>query len=234
MRKLLLAIVVLVLTVGGAGDALAVANCEQVNSGWCTAYPQCSRVIEWQGSCANGDRQWRCLWGGSPTCAAYPSPWQDCCCIGEQCHSAGCDCLLPGSLILMGDGSKKPVEEIAVGDVVLSFDALGAALMPSRVIKVHPPYLVDHYYVVNGVLRATENHPVWTGDKWVAVGELAIGNLLRATDGEVRVSSVERVERGTPVYNFQVESATYVADGLIVHNKEDCEIYTQYCPPCED
>ncbi|MCC7144340.1 MAG: hypothetical protein IT349_19765 [Candidatus Eisenbacteria bacterium] len=234
MRKLLLAIVVLVLTLGGAGDALAVANCEQVSYTWCEPYTGCTRTINWRGSCENGDREWRCSWGGSPTCENYLGAWQDCCCIGEQCHSAGCDCLLPGSLIAMADGSKKAVEKIVVGDMVLSFNPLTRELSPSPVTKIHQPYLVDHYFVVDGSLHASENHPVWSGNDWVAVRDLAVGSAVYAVAGAARVGRVERVDQATLVYNFQVENSTYIADGFIVHNKEDCELYTQYCPPCED
>ena len=34
------------------------------------------------------------------------------------------------------------------------------------------------------------------------------------------------------VYNFQVEDETYLADGIAVHNKEDCEEYSQSCGDC--
>jgi len=58
--------------------------------------------------------------------------------------------------------------------------------------------------------------------------------LLDGSGKHLEVASVERIEETVQVYNFQVNVGTYVADGVVVHNKEDCEDYEQYCPPCED
>jgi hypothetical protein len=34
------------------------------------------------------------------------------------------------------------------------------------------------------------------------------------------------------VYNFQVAAGTYVAGGIVVHNKPNCTQFIQYCPDC--
>ena len=49
-------------------------------------------------------------------------------------------------------------------------------------------------------------------------------------ESRLRVLSIRRVEGKVTVYNFQVSIGTYVAGGLIMHNKEDCEQFIQYPP----
>ncbi len=39
--------------------------------------------------------------------------------------------------------------------------------------------------------------------------------------------AIDKIERAAKVYNIQVSSHTYIADGVVVHNKDDCEQYMQ-------
>jgi len=133
----------------------------------------------------------------------------------------------------MADGSRKPVERIQEGDVVLSYDEARDALLPSVVVKVHEPFEAQFYFIINGRLRVTENHPVLQNGQWVPAGEIQVGDRLgQASSLGTTVKSLVRVDEPAKVYNFQVSLATYIADGVIVHNKEDCEEFVQYCPNC--
>ncbi|MBK8232921.1 MAG: hypothetical protein IPK72_20650 [Candidatus Eisenbacteria bacterium] len=127
------------------------------------------------------------------------------------------------------------VEMIQVGDQVLSYDEEAAQLRGGEVVRVHAPYKVGHYLIINDRLRVTENHPILVRGAWTGAGDLRPGDMLTAADGtDEIVRTIRRVNQPTYVYNFQVSTGTYVAAGLIVHNKEDCEEYTQYCPTCGD
>ena len=46
------------------------------------------------------------------------------------------------------------------------------------------------------------------------------------------VYSIQRIDESAPVYNFQVAGGTYVANGVVVHNKPECYQYIQYCGEC--
>jgi len=126
------------------------------------------------------------------------------------------------------------VGAIEPGDRVLSWDPVGGRMVTGTVTKVHKPYTAAYYFVLNGRLRVTEGHPVYRSGGWVEAGVLGIGDMLLDGSGKhLEVASVERIEETVQVYNFQVDVGTYVADGVVVHNKEDCEDYTQYFHPCE-
>jgi hypothetical protein len=136
-------------------------------------------------------------------------------------------------MISMADGTTKPVETIRSGDLVMAVNALSGEAKASQVLAVHTPYRVEKFLVINGKTRMTENHPVLRNGAWTAAGEITEGDVLTGRDGRViPVRSVDVVWEDAMVYNFQVEGQTYLADGIVVHNKEDCLLYMQYCGDC--
>jgi intein/homing endonuclease len=131
----------------------------------------------------------------------------------------------------MADGSTKLVETIQVGDRVLSYDESSAKMENSEVVSIHKPYVVDHYFIINEELSATENHPVLSKGEWINVGNLSVGDVLTSPDGwDIEIYTLRIINETVKVYNFQVESGTYIANDVIVHNKEDCEEYEQEKP----
>lgn len=233
MRILIGVLAILCLMMCSPDTSNAVPTCAQITSSFCFPAPGCLATVQFRGSCASDDREWKCVWYAGGNCSGGESGWMPCGCPGGSGGGGGCDCLLAGAQITMADGSRKPVERIQEGDVVLSYDRERDALLPSVVVKVHEPFEAPHYFVINGELRVTENHPVLKNGRWVAAGELQVGDRLgEASTMGATVKSVVRVDEPAKVYNFQVSLATYIADGVIVHNKEDCEEFVQYCPSC--
>ena len=212
------------------GNASAQPLCFQVVDAddWCAPIYGCSRALEWRGSCENNppDREYRCRWDGQECEGGTQwSVWAACDCA----TSGGCDCLLAGTPITLADGTTKPVEAIQVGDRVLGFDESTRSMKPAKVVAVHAPFETDHYFIINGKIRMTEAHPVLSRGKWVLVGELKVGDALTDSKGHTQVIlSMEEVDEIAPTYNFQVSGGTYVAGGIVVHNKENCEHFMLY------
>jgi hypothetical protein len=133
--------------------------------------------------------------------------------------SAGC--FLAGTRITMADGTEKAIEKIEVGDLVLAYDEKTGELKPDRVSKVHDPVQAEGYLLVNEKLYLTNVHPVLTPSGWREIGTLAVGDKLIGVDTkEVVIASIETLPGPVTVYNFATNPyATYVANGVIVHNK---------------
>jgi hypothetical protein len=124
----------------------------------------------------------------------------------------------------MADGSTRPVEAIRVGDLVLGFDDATGTMKPVEVEAVHAPFVTDSYYIIDGTLRVTDTHPVLSRGMWIGVGELEVGDLLTDVTGKPRaITSIDRVDETARTYTFQVKGGSYVAAGVVVHNKEICE-----------
>lgn len=140
---------------------------------------------------------------------------------GTTFCSCGGGCFLAGTKITMADKTEKPIEAIKVGDMVLAFDEKTGELKPDRVSVVHEPVLTDDYLVVNEKMKLTRVHPVLTPSGWKEIGTLVVGDkLIGANKEEIPIASIRVVPEQVKVYNFATNPfATYVANGVIVHNK---------------
>ncbi|GAA4072424.1 hypothetical protein GCM10022214_30640 [Actinomadura miaoliensis] len=155
----------------------------------------------------------------------------------EACQGAAPNSFPPGTLVLMADGRRRPIEQVAVGDLVWAADPETGRDGPRRVTRTivgaGPKDLVDVVVDLDGalggptaVVTATANHPFWVAGArdWIDGGRLVFGDMLAAPDGR-RAMVVEsrryRVERR--VHNLTVEGlhTFYVTVGgldLLVHN----------------
>ena len=139
---------------------------------------------------------------------------------------------MAGTPILMADGTEKAIESIVDADRVMAYDLTASTRKSAPVVAVAKPYQVDHYYVVNGTIRATGNHPMLSRGQWIEVGQLRVGDPLTAADGSsLPIRSIMRVDEPVTAYNFEVgELSSYIAHGVVVHNKNlEYELY-----PCFD
>lgn len=206
------------IVLGLASPALAVPPCWSIGASDCNA--QCFSIGA--GTCSS--------WSLG-TCSSSSAPFTYVCTNGQEIHGwcSGCDdgggggsCFLAGTEITLAEGGVKPIESIEAGDVVLAWDETSGEMKPDTVRQVHEPVEVDLYLVVNGSLRLTPTHPVLSDGEWVKIGQLRPGDSLTAADGAVvPIESIETVEEKVTVYNFAVNPyGTYVAGGVIVHNKK--------------
>ena len=144
---------------------------------------------------------------------------EDCTSCSQDCGICSPTCFLAGTPITMADGFKKPIEEIKVGDKVLSFDEKTNQFKPDKVTKLlkHTSY---EYLIVNGHLKVTPNHRVLSNGKWVEIGSLKVGNQLFNENGQAEIiHSIEKVKERVTTYNIEINPYhTYVAGGYVVHN----------------
>lgn len=144
---------------------------------------------------------------------------------------------VPGTLVLMADGSYEPIEDIEIGDRVWATDPekgeAGPRTVTDTIIGTGQKDLVELTVDIDGdrggevgTIVATDGHPFWVPKlrEWKTAGELREGSLLRTSAG-TRVQ-VERVETRTArerVHNLTVNDIhTYhVLAGttpVLVHN----------------
>ncbi|KRE59424.1 hypothetical protein ASG78_16265 [Nostocoides sp. Soil756] len=126
----------------------------------------------------------------------------------------------------MADGSRKPIEDVRVGDKVIATDPESGEQVAKTVehVFVHEDTVVD--LVVDGeVISTTEDHPFWsvTDQRFERADELSDGEKVLSADG--RVITVSGLRLGTTraalAYNLTVEGIhTYhVGQGeILVHN----------------
>lgn len=152
-------------------------------------------------------------------------------------------CLAFGTLITMADGTSKPVEQLAVGDVVKSLDIEGLdqdetwhhnwssnewavtdATAVVKAVKSSPWY---RYCDINeGFLLLTNDHKllIKRNDEYSfkPAAAMAVGDYLYGLDGQwIRIFSHKRVYDILNFVDIDVEeSDVYFANGVLSHNDD--------------
>jgi len=153
-------------------------------------------------------------YGYDPQPTATPNP--------TATPDGGGGCFSGDTLITMADGSQRPIATIKRGDRVLSYDTRRKRQMSGRVRYAFKIRVAGDYYLLNGSIKVTGEHPFFADGRWVKVKDLKIGDSLMLVSGEKAVLfSMERVFEALPVYNMSVARyRDYYAAGILVHNKD--------------
>ena len=145
-------------------------------------------------------------------------------------------CFAAGTLVLMADGSSRPIERIKAGELVLAaseFDPEGP-VKPCRVVEKfqREPEQLLAVHLAGGAIRCTLKHPFYVrGKGWTGAGDLRAGDGLRTAPGDwAAVVEAPRPAGKEAVFNMQVDTAhTYfVSTGIagtsaLVHNSIACK-----------
>ena len=133
-------------------------------------------------------------------------------------------CFVAGTLVMTKQGLKA-IEEIKVGDQVLSYNDNLEIFEYKDVVELYTNEATElcHIYTENEEIVCTPNHSVLTIDGWKEAKELTNKDLIKTSNGYIKVISIklEQLEEKQAVYNFNVLGYhTYVVgnDLLIVHN----------------
>ncbi len=141
-------------------------------------------------------------------------------------------CFVAGTKIDMADGTKKVIENIAMGDEVLALN--GETDVVSYVHDI--PKADRNLWTINDRITATDAHAFLTNDGWksnnsklsntvyndygIEVKELQLGDKLITKDGIEEVTKLESEKDFIKVYNFTTSNThTYMVDGVVSHNK---------------
>jgi 2-oxoglutarate/2-oxoacid ferredoxin oxidoreductase subunit beta len=165
-------------------------------------------------------------------------------------HNDWCPgCLAPDTLIVLGDGSRKQIREIVVGDSVLGHDG-----RPHRVAEVmshwHPDTLQRLSVRFLGPVLLTADHPVYravpvgVGEyiyEWTPAGEIRAGDLIatpataleRSREPALAMAEVARLEavvrdaaQALPYILLTVESNDVIPYSGYVHNLEVEDVHS--------
>ena len=158
-------------------------------------------------------------------------------------------CFIAGTQITLSDWSTKNIEDVVVGDVVISFNEESEKQEDKEVLSLLSPLhddlvkytlsngtvitsTFDHPYYVNG-LELASYRPEWTNERYEALSgviEIKVGDVvnLEANDESSAhiISIEEQPTEATQTYIFHVkDNMNFYANGILTHNK-----YLK--PPC--
>lgn len=138
------------------------------------------------------------------------------------------------TLVLMADGTKKPIEQVKVGDNVLATDPESGEQAAKAVtaVFVHKD-TVSRLEIDRQVLETTEDHPFWsfTDQRFERADRLSAMELVLGGDGRVLTVTMPMVgERVATAYNLEIEGIhTYHVgrSAVLVHNTCGAGILTR-------
>ena len=138
-------------------------------------------------------------------------------------NAEGGGCFAENTKILMSDGSRKNIEDVKIGDYILTRkNERDQKLVKAKVMGTHKAE-VDGYLIFNGQLKITPNHILFANGDWQPAGDIQIGDTLADADGKIiAVDSIEWQQGKFSVYNLTIENQhSFFADNIWVHNNKD-------------
>ncbi len=139
------------------------------------------------------------------------------------------------TLVLMADGTRKPIKDVARGNTVLAADPVtgerGSREVTDLIRHGGPHTMVAVQLAGAGQIDATDKHPFWVASqrKWVDAIDLKPGDVVLSDRGDqIKVTNLKTSQQDLTAYNLTVAGlhTYYVGDKpVLVHNTE--------CPPAE-
>ena len=151
-------------------------------------------------------------------------------------------CFPEGTQITMADGTKRNIEDVEIGDKVLTYNEKTELKEFGYVTDIESP-IDDHLYIINdGIIKTTRDHPFYTRKSdgeivWAAVDkeatikkmpylffveELNIGDEIFTDEGTwVKICKMEYEAGEFQVYNLLgiTNNPNFYANGFLVHNR---------------
>ncbi|GEM_PF-3112433 len=134
----------------------------------------------------------------------------------------GGGCFLAGTKIRMGDGTEKNIEDIVVGDTILTRQSDASNILTNDTVTKTFYHVVSHYLTINNTLHITPIHRIFVNGTWKMASDITIGDTLLTENNEfIVVESIKPHYGNFPVYNLATkEKHTFFAQGFYVHNEK--------------
>ncbi|WP_441251079.1 polymorphic toxin-type HINT domain-containing protein [Kitasatospora sp. McL0602] len=141
-----------------------------------------------------------------------------------------------GTLVLLGDGSTKAIQQVKVGDTVQAADpqtgATGAKKVTDVIVTLDDKDFTDLTLQGAAAITTTQHHPFWseTTHRWTDAADLRVGEKLRTSAGDtVTLAAVRSYHQQVVTYNLTVDDlhTYYVVAGstaVLVHNSGACPL----------
>ena len=159
------------------------------------------------------------------------------------------NCVLKGTLITLEDDETREIENLKVGEKLLSYSIEGLentqdktelgktkvseyeGVFSYQLIKNIWKNNFEQYFKINDKLRITEDHFVMCKRQrqdeyfWIKVEDLMVGDSLFTSDGSFEIIYEKiLIKEERTVYNIQVNSIfAYFANDYLVHNGSSCD-----------
>jgi hypothetical protein len=145
-------------------------------------------------------------------------------------------CFVAGTPVWMSDGTLKSIENVKVGESVLSKNENTGEIASKEVSRVSIKSNITTLKLIfsdGSSIETTHEHPFYEkGKGFVKAGELGLGSSIVTRAGpSLSVTNIQRDIRSTTVYNLTVsDHHTYFVgeSGVWVHNADSCVVIDDF------
>ncbi len=143
-------------------------------------------------------------------------------------------CFTKGTYVLLSQEQPecKEIQDIQVGESVLSYDEVSDSFVSKKVeevFRILTNSLIEIRLDNGQLIEATDDHPFFVGGEWVSAWALKKGDLVKGTTGSLRIESLLRrtFEEPIEVYDIRVDTThnyfvvgngQCLASAALVHN----------------
>lgn len=138
--------------------------------------------------------------------------------------AGGGGCFLPNTLVLTASGPR-PIAQIRSGESLLTRNEQGEIVVDT--VAKTLTFTNNHHFILNGAIRVTGAHRLFTADGWKRAMDLKIGDRIRTNEGTFAVIlSKEALPGMVKVHNLEmtVNRNFFVSPdgktGYLVHNSK--------------
>lgn len=131
-------------------------------------------------------------------------------------------CFPAGTKVSLPDGGKMPIEQLKVGDFVLSYSFANNSLSQSQVVGIYRGS-EKRCLLINGNLSITPSHLVRINGTWQRVVNLRIGDhLLNESCEQTEVLSIEAIDAEIEIFNLNLrEENTFFVENVLVSDIDE-------------
>ncbi len=140
--------------------------------------------------------------------------------IKRNVGGGGGGCFLAGTKILMSNGGTKNIEDVQVGDKILTRASDTSPQLVTDTVTNTYRHAVTDYLTINNSLNVTWIHRIFINNAWHEAKDARIGDTLLDENGNsVKITSITPHLGQFVVYNLTTSRYhTFFANGFYVHN----------------
>lgn len=137
------------------------------------------------------------------------------------------DCVVPGTLVTMADGSHKPIETLVPGDQILAWDTTTKSFVADTFLSHYITRRSKLFRVTledGHVITCTATHVLFTGSVWVSIDQIQkFSSKIKVMVEDGTYSAVDSVEEiNGPEVEVRLgeikNSHTMICGGIVCHN----------------
>jgi hypothetical protein len=150
-------------------------------------------------------------------------------------------CFVAGTKITMGDYTEKNIEDIIIGDYIISYNlnkSIDEVDVVESVTFREVSMTITYMFDDNTILESTVDHPIYVKDRgWSSydnklsncmynignVAKIDVGDFVKTINGYTKIRNIIKNDKNKMVYNLSKirQNSNFFANKILVHNRID-------------